>query len=162
MSSLHVVVQEACAVFHRIIVKSWKPHISSKWPLRLSLREAEVSILQSQLSIPGISHKSMLGLAGSRTAPCEFPDAHTTPSALSLHSFLLHGCYFTADHMPASLLHQAMWPNPQRSSIAESLSHGCPLHCRPAHFHLLSQPTRQAGLFSLTTLSLNPDSDLPA
>ena len=62
-------------------------------------RSLQFSIL-SHSSAPSISHKSMLAEAG----------PHTAPSALTLHSFLLHGCYFTTDHMASSsLLLQATW-----------------------------------------------------
>ena len=50
----------------------------------MSFTEAEVSNLQLHVGIPGISHKSVLGLAGSCTAP----------SALSLHSSP-HGGFMT-------------------------------------------------------------------
>ena len=91
--SLHVVVQQITCMLHWITVESREAHVPREWPLHMSLREAEVSILRSQFSIPGISHKSVPSSAVSHTAPSALPYPHTAPPPLSLLSFLsLHGC----------------------------------------------------------------------
>ena len=85
------------------------PCYTGSWCLRHKT-VASLSVLQrsrspqicipSPSSAPSMSHKSMLAEAG----------PHSAPAALTLHSFLLHGCYFTTDHMASSsLLLQATW-----------------------------------------------------
>ena len=128
-------------MLHWIMVKSRKAHVLKEWPLHMSFRVAEVSIPWSQFSNPGISHESVLGLAGScHSQPhqlFQMPTQHYQLSPCTLSSACMAASLLFLPFENGRILREAEVAPPSLPTARQNLSHMAALFTTDWHGCLL-------------------------